>query len=252
MTHSTTISRLVHEHRRWSNVSKFMKLRIAQVWAAIPVIGYLLLWSDRIQAYLALHPQLAGIQFLTTVTRLTLVYIGSLMILSAWLLYQLGCPKIVKRHPDAEDYVKESLSIQDMHAFAAIAALVGTFTTRETPTSDAIFRKEAPRAVSTWFRDAATVHDAAIHHSGPDRKGVVYRAYYLAQEQQHAAVLNTCMILIGLGSIMILLPSVEVAFLVLAKLLSFFFLSSVQTFVKMLVAALRWHATLRRVLAPPG
>jgi hypothetical protein len=62
----------------WSNISKFMRLRISQFASAIPLIGYLLLWSDKFKEVFILQKALGTGLWLDTTTRLQFIYYGAI------------------------------------------------------------------------------------------------------------------------------------------------------------------------------
>jgi hypothetical protein len=90
-----------------------MRLRISQFAAAIPIIGYLLIWSAPLQHFLASHPTLKAVEFLSVLERLKFIYAGSIFLAAAWCVYLIRCPKVIQRHPSEEDFLIETSTISD-------------------------------------------------------------------------------------------------------------------------------------------
>ena len=69
---------------RWSLIARFMSTRISQAAATIPLIGYALLWSEKLAQYFELSRVLGSGMWFDPVTRLLLLYYGALFLTAAF------------------------------------------------------------------------------------------------------------------------------------------------------------------------
>jgi hypothetical protein len=115
----------------WSNISKFMRLRISQLAASIPLIGYLLIWSEKLEQFFILQKALVPGSWFSTTTRLQLIYYGAICLAVAWALFRLFCPAVINRHPSVKDYLFEEASINDKIALKDVLRQVRTYFTGE-------------------------------------------------------------------------------------------------------------------------
>ncbi|HXQ74020.1 MAG TPA: hypothetical protein VN844_26185 [Pyrinomonadaceae bacterium] len=74
----------------------------------IPLIGYMILFNERVISYLELVKVIGGEQQGAIPARLLLLYFGLCSIALGTVIYGLACPAEVKRHSNAEDYVGDA------------------------------------------------------------------------------------------------------------------------------------------------
>jgi hypothetical protein len=200
----------------WSNVSKFMRLRISQLYASIPLIGYLLLWSEKLEQFFILQKALVPGSWFSSTTRLQLIYYGAICFAVAWALFQ-RCPAIIKRHPYVEDYLFEQASINDKFALREVFRQVRTYFTGEQG-QEREWASQVPVTVQRAMKPEQ-LRAAWANANDEENRSTVHKAYYLYQETHHLWALLPCaqLILAGLG--LVLLPSLEVFVLVTSHFL---------------------------------
>ena len=201
---------------RWSIISSFMKTRIAQVAATIPLIGYALLWSEEIKKYLQLQSALGGGLWFAPTSRLLLVYFGAILLTLAWAIYGIWCPPMIKRMTDVSDYLLSELQTSNRLEFKRIQVLV---------TAKRRVISETPRKIE-WMADlapltlteqiSATALDKALHRlqtstpSPIEDKSLVLQAWYLSNEGVKFPAQVAAIACVGIGTTFVMLPSIEV------------------------------------------
>jgi hypothetical protein len=163
-----------------------------------------------------LHPTLAQHQWTSSLTRLKLIYVGSILLGVAWIVYQVFCDEVIKRHPSEADYLREQATIGPQNEVERVLGVVQQFVTRPNPGADATFTKSAPRTVSSEIQ-ADKLHWAVRNdpHAGSN---IILRAYYKKLEIDRSRELYVCLSLIALGLLLVSIPSAEVFILVLQKI----------------------------------
>ena len=107
----------------WVTSRTIAHSRLPQVAATISTLGYLILWSDRFDAFLTsskLH-----ISFATW--RLHFIWWGALFLLIGLLIYWWRCPRPVKRAGSAEDYLALQFPLPDNYRLAKLKETVEKF-----------------------------------------------------------------------------------------------------------------------------
>jgi hypothetical protein len=201
---------------RWSLISKFMKTRISQAAAAIPLIGYALLWSQEFSDYFVLRSVLGdGIWFDTT-DRLLLIYFGSLLLAAAWAVYLFFCPALLKSTPDVNEYLVQRVHSYSKPQLKQIHGTLNDLIERDPP-HDARWKDPAPVTLKTL--EAKSVAAAIRDNASIAEVSLVFQANFLWNEVRRFWALLTSACLIGVGTPLVLIPSCEVFALVVARVL---------------------------------
>jgi hypothetical protein len=196
-----------------------MGLRISQFATAIPVIGYLPMWSGSLQHFLEAHPALQKVQLFSVLGRLKLIYLGSIFLAVSWGLYLYYCPKVIKRHQAEEDYLAEQAAIHDFLHVNRVREIVRAFVGRATQNVDPSFTERAPRTV----REAIPAYNlwSALDQMSESNRTMVLRAHYLSEEIKNEGALRLCALVITLGLMLLAIPSVETFVIVMWKFFLF-------------------------------
>jgi hypothetical protein len=187
-----------------------MRLRISQAAAAIPLIGYALLWSEKLKEYFGLQEQL-GDGWLTTTDRLLAIYYGALILTAAWIIFVWRCPPFIRKHASAEDYIAQQMQIQNDIGYShAIEKL------RNCLTLDS-YTEKAPVTLKTSLTWQQLRERLRSPHS--EFKGALWHCYYIFEDGRSPLWVLITAMLLALGTALVLLPSVEVFCLVTNRFL---------------------------------
>jgi hypothetical protein len=99
---------------RWSNLRAIGNLPAVKMTVLIPLIGYMVIFNENVLPYLQLSRAIFGEHTEVSVhvsARLIAIYFGLCFLGVGSLVYQIFCPKEVKRHETAPDYVSAWSSI---------------------------------------------------------------------------------------------------------------------------------------------
>ena len=210
---------LLQKGMRWSLVALFMRTRIAQVAAVIPLVGYALLWSQKASEYLALQEVLGSGLFGVT-WRLLLIYFGAHFLAAAWATYLIWCPPDIKRTPELEAYLSQEMQT---HSRSKYDRLRGELAKRIVPDPGdpnlrCWERTTTPATLCEVF-PAATVMVASKNNPNSDQRSTVLEAFFLLSEGSNPVALLAAICFAAVGSLLVTLPSVEVFWLVATKVL---------------------------------
>ncbi len=198
---------------RWSIVSGLMKNKIPQAAAIIPVAGYAILWSDSFEGLMKFQESLNHYAWFTTQSRLYFIYFGALLLTASLVLHWLRCPKFIRRHPNVEDYIKEQVEAAPEHVTQAISKEVNrmiSFSTGGPKFSDEcnfVFKKQVSSEIRTGVPFRTNTNSE-------------FQFYYLQHEDMRLWAIILSLLLFTAGSLLILLPSLEVFVLVVRSLIS--------------------------------
>jgi len=203
---------------RWSRMARFMRTRISQAAAAIPLIGYALLWSQKLSEYLALQVSLGGGYF-TITTRLLCLYFGAHFLAAAWVVYLWWCPRVIKRTPALEDYLFQEQQSHNSVEYSRICAIMEAKLQRAAePPHASSWLSSTPITLSAEIT-GATVREALKNRNEPGRRGIILQCYFLFNEGRHFVALIAAHALVAAGLALLAIPSVEVFSLVLWQVL---------------------------------
>lgn len=206
---------------RWSRVAQLMRLRISQAAAAIPFLGYALLWSEKLKESLALQAALGPGDGLWTDTsgRLWLLYLGSILLTLAWAIYLFRCPRVIKEYDFVDDYLSRQMQMNDVVTMRRVLEIMKLCLTGDGRVAGSIKFKDnvpdtlkaeiMPNALSSWI---STPHD-------PEHKSGLFKSYYHLVDGSHPLWIKASLILFSLGSFIFLIPSLEIFLLVVRKMI---------------------------------
>ena len=88
----------------WSQLRPIGNSALAKSALAVPILGYLILLSDKFVDWFALHTSLCSIGRCDALWRLQCLYFGGWTFAIAAGLYWFACPPEIKKHEDAVDF----------------------------------------------------------------------------------------------------------------------------------------------------
>ena len=98
-------SNSLSEHSRWNNLRTIGNSSIAKASIIVPVLGYIILFHDKLIDYLNLH--LSFCAGCSVSWRLLFIYFGCCAFALGSLLYGFFCPLVIKRHEAAHNFFEE-------------------------------------------------------------------------------------------------------------------------------------------------
>jgi hypothetical protein len=206
---------VVERGLRWSFVAKFMSTRVSQAAASIPIIGYALLWSESFEL-LKLKPFLGSGMWFTTTGRLMSLYLGSIALTLAWLLYLWRCPAMIKRSPDIEDHVLTDIQIRNPATLQQGLDALRPLLFRDPNAAYPVWVEAAPLPL----KEVASRYLSPVFGPNPhldESRGIIARCWFLLHEIKAPAAMTICAGLCVAGAIGVFLPSLEVFLLVIKK-----------------------------------
>lgn len=219
----------------WGLVAKFMRTRIAQAGATVPIIGYALLWSKWAEEKLALSTHLEPGAFLTPTGRLLFLYWGAIFLTIALAIYWYRCPGVIKDAPSMDEFLfRRSQVPEDVRAERMTEVLRGAIEARP-PIDVQEIRNDPGRRLQLlherahWSREATATLQAHItpvelcrivyKYAGvPDRFDIL-RYFYRMHESVHPNHLISCAMTSLVGVVLWAVPAIETLYLVARRVL---------------------------------
>lgn len=241
------IENWIHTEGHWVVLSTIFESGLLRVLSSIPVVGYVIIWSDKLNGFLQFE-QIGGTMFLTFFQRLNLLYFGGVFLLIAFGIYHLFCPWVYKRFSDEHDYfsyllehgsstklrrmflsidrdmLKARLPTHFLNAFDYLFYNPRTKTDADDIEFNPVYKSGRPvnrKPITINIKEFEIYGkriDAALHDASSDERnklGLV-ASYYFSDQCRVENTLQKiiCWILLILGSSMFILPSIEVFFMV--------------------------------------
>ena len=207
---------------RWSFVNQLMRLRISQAAAAIPILGYALLWSQKLSEWLVLQEALGsngGIWF-NVVDRLMLLYVGSVLLTLSWLIYLFRCPSPIKESTSLDDFVIRNMQMHDDITLGRIRNILRMHVLPgEAGGQVFVYSPLVPATLTDEYSAARLNNHLGIGFELEPNRSAIYRCYYLFRDGEAPVFIALAAVLFVLGSFVFLLPSAEVFVMVATRLL---------------------------------
>jgi hypothetical protein len=209
---------------RWSLIAKFMKTRVAQAAATIPVIGYALLWSEEVKKYMVLQHSLGGGLWFSITGRLLLIYFGALLLTTAWAVYGIWCPPLIKRMTDVGDYLSNELQTNNNIEFGRIRKLVRAYLHNDSQTVHEVKWVKGLAPVTLTSEISSRTLHKAFHNleqkaTSIEHRSVVLQAWYLSNDGKSFLPQVIAAACAALGTTLVAIPSIEVFFMVVMRVL---------------------------------
>jgi hypothetical protein len=91
---------------RWTSLRTLSNSQVTRSAVIIPLIGYMLIFNDKISRFLNLAAELGGSESISGLSpRLLWIYFGLCFVAFANALYNFCCPREVKEYPSASAYL---------------------------------------------------------------------------------------------------------------------------------------------------
>jgi len=108
----------------WSSLGSLLTNYTARAIYALPIAGYLILYSDYFQSLFRFTVLSPSRGFLSFIVRINLIYHGSLFLLAAYVLFLLFSPRLLQYKKDRQHFVSDIIVSRDRSVVAQIASLV--------------------------------------------------------------------------------------------------------------------------------
>jgi hypothetical protein len=209
---------------RWSLVARFMRTRISQAAATIPLIGYALLWSSEIERFMQLRPALGGDLWFSPTQRLLLLYVGAHLLTLAWLIYLWRCPSIIRSTPDVTDYLGAVVTTNNRVEYDRVRTLMELkFKPSTTVTNDFEWVQDLTTfPLRSEFTAREVEEVTKVAHGSPLKtpmSSLLIQAWFHFNDGRNPITLFMCAALLTAGSIAVVLPSIEVLIRVIKRIL---------------------------------
>ncbi len=99
----------------WQTVALILKSPAARAVALIPFLSYTVLYSNEINAFFENDELLGNFELFEVSTRIHMLFLGALLLLSAIIIYQISCPAVLKRFTYFEQYASETMDLRIRH-----------------------------------------------------------------------------------------------------------------------------------------
>ena len=193
-----------------------MKFRISQAASIIPIAGYAILWSEDVGGFLTLQERIRDGGWFSVADRIYLIYLGSVILTAALILFWMRCPKFIRRHSTVDEYVLEQGQVMDNAAGNAFVKYMNMLVEKENVQANARYTEK----VGILVREYITAEE--LHSMGnprvPEARRGSFRVFYLQFDESRFISIGLTAGLMTVGLILLLLPSFEVFYLVMRSL----------------------------------
>jgi hypothetical protein len=182
----------------------------------VPLIGYLILFNEKLTKWLTLASEFVGFQpvGLTVSLNLLWVYFGLTFISFGSLTYSIWCPREVKLHGSASEYVRaERDTVSDLHAMSA-RTLGSRFWNR----LNKAWAQHKPRLIGNYADQGGEYSYADSRADQGTQTAACLRIYYEFLREVAPIARAFSGAFFGVGFLCLLVPSAQV-FLRVAKIL---------------------------------
>lgn len=198
----------------WSTVRGIGNSPIVRLTAIMPFVGYLIIYTDLVQQlYCTAWTELANRKSADCAafgrdfaTRLHLLYLGLFLIGCGSLVFSVGCPRVVRRYADANDFVREEYETASKRNVRYYSKRV-----RELDPEMALVVKtsNAPAMARITGRPESASPAALTDEDYRDAKVDVMRAYFVSCNAfARRRALRACTLLFLAGFALVSLPNV--------------------------------------------
>jgi len=108
-----TFLRLVGEFWKWSSLNAMLSNSTARVLYALPIVGYVILYSDYFQSRFK-FTALSSRGFLPFTTRINMIYYGSIVLGIAFILFMCFCPPLLRNKRDFQHFASDMMASRDL------------------------------------------------------------------------------------------------------------------------------------------
>ena len=189
-------------HVHWRNLRKFARSKAAQSAAVFPFIGYLAVINDKTKHLLEPPEELAHYFWITPLTQLLLIYFGLFLIGAGVIVYNLGCPFLIKRFEDENACAKFYMQMANFRqVYPMLIGLFGSPDESPNPIHREIERRneEFSRDPEAWQKFLSTRREEVFGF---------YVKWYLSKDSDSPVSRAICFGSLTLGFLLLAVPSI--------------------------------------------
>lgn len=196
---------------RWAWSARLARTRVPALVSLIPILGYAIILSDEFHAAAMRFEQLGGGIWSSSVGRIHQLYMGSVLVLFGLVVYWMFCPRSIQSYVNARHYIDAMVNdgaprkLADVHE-RITAAEPRHPRPRELVEALALIASDGKRYLT--YRDSARMHQARI----------AFDEHWRIRDREYPALSLASIVLMGSGLVLVALPSVEVFFMALRKI----------------------------------
>lgn len=212
--------RLLEDFVRWTVVAGLADSKLSYAAALIPVAGYALLWSGQPFPLFA-YDLLPGSGFLSLTLRLRLIYGSGVLVLVGLTIYKVAAPKQIKANSTLGEYARLVRDTADVDEIETAGRLV-QHNEESAPLRGwhgAVLPADTWKIAARMFGEVGHQHvPALVHARNLDNFAMIVPVLSAHYEQLDRSRHGWCLLALSalvLGAGCAMLPSIEVAWLVL-------------------------------------
>ncbi|SEP45375.1 hypothetical protein SAMN02990966_06500 [Rhodospirillales bacterium URHD0017] len=193
----------------WHLLANLLTKAFARALYVIPFAGYVILYSDyfsKLFHFPVLGP--SGHSFLPVMLRLHLIYYGSLLLLLAYISYQLAVPTLLRNKTSVHQFVSEVLSTKNYSV--AQAALQENIDHLEAVEMHGLSDKERAELESFVTNMKARLSNITFNDDNPNTIPNALHFYYKWKNRTRQLRATIILIITGIGYSCLLLPALDI------------------------------------------
>ncbi|WP_172729970.1 hypothetical protein [Neorhizobium galegae] len=208
---------------RWSTNAAITQTKLPQVVSLVPVLGYAILYGDQFQSFVMRFTSLGPDVLFTAFQRVCLLYAGGLCVLAGLIIFYVFCPSIIRQYKTRTEYIRHVMETSDYRQMADMNRAMISLLEGQPKEGDELYFNEFPaQAVLNAVKMTLGFRSRYEVFSGTRPRGTVYpglAAYFEAinRTRWFASILCNGLMIIGAG--LFLLPSVDVFFMVVDRVI---------------------------------
>ncbi|MEN3146109.1 hypothetical protein ABCW43_02220 [Neorhizobium sp. IRAMC:178] len=208
---------------RWSTNAALAQTKLPQVVSLVPVLGYAILYGDQFQNLVMQFTSLGSDVLFTPFQRICLLYAGGLCVLAGLIIFYVFCPSIIRQYKTRTEYIRHVMETSDYRQIGDMNRAMVSLLEGQPKEGDELYFNEFPaQAIYNAVRFTLGFRSRYEVFSGAKPQGTVspgLAAYFEAMNRTRwfASILSNGLMIFGAG--LFLLPSVDVFFMVVDRVL---------------------------------
>lgn len=196
----------------WEWSARLARTRVPTLLSLIPILGYAVILGDEFRAFGMRFDQLGGNIWSSSVDRVYLLYIGSVLVFLGLLVYWLCCPRSIQHYATPRDYVEAMVRDGAPHKLKRVHDTVrdARSTRHSKALDDALSLIADPDARDRTYKDADRMFGARI----------VFEQHWRARSRTHPLLSLLSVGLMAVGLCLVALPSAEVFLMAIREIIT--------------------------------
>jgi hypothetical protein len=195
---------------RWTWSARLARTRVPALVSLIPLLGYVIILSDEFHAAAMKFEQLGGGLWFSSVGRIHLLYLGSVLVLLGLAIYWALGPRSIQSYLHSRDYVeamvRDGAPRKLKRVYMQVVEAVSP-TARPHELVEALALIETDEGRYLTYRDGPRMHQARI----------VFEEHWRVRDRWCPALSAASILFMGAGLALVAMPSIEVFFMAMRK-----------------------------------